>query len=167
MSDPETPTEQFTKDLKRLGTTFGRDIRGELLAEFYRVFGGMEPEKFATLIDWSIRNLDAPFPSIARLRKGAVGLGFLKADAKADTNDTRVPKAKDFPFVYVVCPRCEETFVVLKSKLAEYARQDAVFVCVNQMHWGCPMIFRARDIEEGELRTQNSEFGPPQTARVR
>ncbi len=152
MNNPETPTEQFTNDLKRLGATFGRDIKGDLLAESYRVFGAMSEENFTALINWAIRNLDAPFPSIARLRRGAVEMGFLKAESiQASSTSPRVPKAKDFPFVYVVCPRCEGTFVVFKSKLPEYAKQDAMLVCVNQMHWGCPMTFRARDIAEHEM----------------
>ncbi len=165
MSDHEIPVKEFTGIMQRLGTAFGRTAAEGLILEFYKVFGTMTPESFTALVDWAIRNIETPFPSIARLRRGAVELGFLKPDtAKADVCETRVPKTKDFPFVYVVCPRCEGTFVVFKTRLAECARQDAVFVCVNQLHWGCPVTFRARDIAERELRAQNSEFGPPQAA---
>lgn len=143
MSDPETPTEEFTKDLKRLGTTFSRDIRGDLLAEFYRVFGTMSPGSFRALVDWAIQNLDSPFPSIARLRKGAVELRLLKPESgKAESDKPRLPRDRDAQLVYFECPLCGGTFVVFKSKMADYIAQNKEFECVNR-RWGCEHTFRA------------------------
>ncbi len=157
MSEPEPPTEAFAADLKRLGGAFGREIKGGLLAEFHRVFGEMSAEDYRKLVDWAIQNLDAPFPTIARLRKGALQLGLLKPNGKLEPRQP--PGTKEFPFVYVECPRCEGTFVVFKSRLVEYARQDAIFECVNRMHWGCPVTFRARDIADRELKNGGSQGG--------
>jgi hypothetical protein len=152
MSDPETPTEEFTKDLKRLGTSFNKDIRADLLAEFYRVFRAMSPGSFKALVEWAIQNLDSPFPSIARLRKGAVELGLLKPEnGKADADKPRLPRDRDARLVYFECPVCGGTFVVFKSKMADYVPQNKEFECVNRC-WGCEHTFHAAaDAEPGVI----------------
>jgi hypothetical protein len=145
MNETAMPMEEFAGHMHRLATVFNRPVSDELVAEFYRVFGTMRPESYAALVDWAIRNLDSPFPSIARLRKGAVELGFLKAaNPKADADRPRWPRDRDADLVYFECPLCEGTFVVFKSKMAEYVAQNAEFECINR-RWGCPHTFRAVD----------------------
>lgn len=148
MNDTSIPVEEFTGHMERLGSAFGRVVSESLIFEFYRVFGSLSPQEFAALVDWAIRSLDAPFPSIARLSKGAVEMGFFKRESD-DPEKSRLPRTPHVHFEYFVCPECEGTFVVFKTKLPDYAREGKIFDCVNRLHYGCPIRFHVREGEAG------------------
>ncbi len=148
MNASSIPVEEFTEHMDRLGSAFGRVVSESLILEFYQVFSSLSPQDFAALVDWAIRSLDAPFPSIARLRKGAVELGFFKREAE-DAERPRPPRTPDVQFEYFICPECEGTFVVFKTRLPGYAREGKVFDCVNRLYYGCPIRFQVREGEAG------------------
>jgi hypothetical protein len=142
----------FTTAVLRLGSAFGKATPDNLVAEYYRVFGGMSDEDFTALVDWAIRSLDTPFPSIARLRRQALEQGWLKENAAVSFPNR---ERKHEEMIEVICPLCDGSFVIKRSDLLAAASEGKIFQCVNAEHWGCRMTFSA-----SEIAARSGRIGP-------
>lgn len=137
------PPDEFTKAMQNLGVAFGKPLNGPLILQYYNVLGGLSGDQLAALIKWAIESLDAPFPTIARLRKHAVDEGWFANPGPQTRTNTAL--------VEVVCPKCDGSFMVAKDTLLADARNGRIYRCFNHRHWGCSMTFSAATLVQ-EMR---------------
>jgi hypothetical protein len=153
MSNTRIALEDFTHMMKRLARAFGKQINEDLMAEYYRVLGSMSAEEYSAIVDWAVRNLDTPFPTIARLRKEALQRGWL-SDEPPVRAAVRRPQSRDDGFVEFVCPDCEGTFLIKRKDLLAEASAGRVFECVNARHWGCKRRISATELlQQSDFRS--------------
>jgi len=153
--------DEFEGSLRDFAAAFGRTLSGEAKVHYFRVLSPLGKERIALLFNWAVETLDSHVPTIARLRQRAIELGWLTADLPCQGNGTggsdreaRHMKRNEPWFVRVTCPKCKEEFVVRKTKLAQDAQADIIYDCVNRLHWGCPVTFRAADIQNLKLKDE-------------
>jgi hypothetical protein len=151
---PASPDE-FIVAIDGFAAAFGKTLSDGTKLQYYRALGGLKTEQLSQLFTWAVETIDSPLPSIARLRRRVVELGWLEGETSiggdGKASGKHQPTGKDKTFMEVLCPRCRGTFVVRTLKLAEYARAGVVFECANRLHWGCPVTFRAAELVGEEV----------------
>lgn len=133
MIDPQT----FSDILQGLGHAFGKTLERETIVEYYQALGNVEQKKFESVVQWVKENVDGGFPRIAALKQ--------RLEAEGQPGKPLRPRVQS-AMVFVVCPDCGGSFVVMRTQLMDDARRGTVYRCPNGRHWGCAASLAATDI---------------------
>ena len=144
--------EEFDKEIRSFAAAFGRTLADEAKLEYYRVFSPLGSERVSQLLNWAIETLDTSLPSIARMRKRGIELGWFAKNAGEHGRSKGASRRAEPIFIRITCPKCDGEIVVRKAKLAEDAASGAEYECPNRLHWGCTMSWRAASILDTGLK---------------
>jgi predicted RNA-binding Zn-ribbon protein involved in translation (DUF1610 family) len=132
-----TPDE-FAAAIRNLGAAFSKPLNGPLVLQYYNVFKVLSSRDLKALVTWAIETLDAPFPTIARLRKHAVEEGYLSMPARRPDLDAE-------PVIFN-CPECGGSYSIRKDRLLADASSGLAYRCQNPEHWDHPVVVSAASV---------------------
>jgi hypothetical protein len=144
--------EEFDKEIRSFAAAFGRTLTDEAKLQYYRVLSPLGGERVSQLLNWAIESLDTSLPSIARLRKRGLELGWFARNGGENEKSKGVLRRTEPIFIRITCPKCDGEIVVRKRKLEEDAASGAEYECANRLHWGCTMSWRATSILDTDLK---------------
>jgi predicted RNA-binding Zn-ribbon protein involved in translation (DUF1610 family) len=144
--------EEFDKEIRSFAAAFGRTLGDEAKLQYYRVLSPLGGERVSQLLNWAIETLDTSLPSIARLRRRGLELGWFAKGAGENGKSGRATRRPEPVFIRITCPKCDGEIVVRRSKLAEDAASGAEYDCPNRLHWGCTMTWHAASILDTGLK---------------
>ena len=127
----------FSVEIQQLCHAFGRTIDMQTIWEYYKALEDLNEPQVKQLFQWAIENIETGFPRIATLKQYARAQGWYRTNSVKSGPDI---------FVYVICPRCEARFVVMRRQLEQDARAGRSYRCINYDHSRCNVVFSATEI---------------------